>query len=136
MSTNTRPTVASTYTLAMNTAGEVASLKGEVADLRASMDSGFADLKALLLGNTPQAPAVEAPVAEPKADAKPAKAYRSAAGKERAKAQCKALAVKWDLKVAGGTRTFKSLSATEQAAYRAEEKAIWAAVPKTRTTKA
>ena len=86
-----------------------------------------------------------AKVTQPKADPKPVtpakaepkpKAYRSAKGKEAAKRACEALAVKYDLKVAGGSRTFKSLSAKEQAAYRAEQKAIWAAVPKTRTTKA
>lgn len=97
----------------------------------------IAALEARLAAVTADAPTESAPKAPKakKAD-KPAKAYRSASGKERAKKACAELAVKYDLKVAGGTRTFKSLSAKEQEAYRAEQKAIWAAVPKTRTTKA
>lgn len=113
----------------------VSALESDVAEIKV----GIQALLAMAQANQPAA-TVSAP-AEPKAPAATAstakpKAYRSAAGKEAAKRACDALAVKYDLKVAGGSRTFKSLSAKEQAAYRAEQKAIWAAVPKTRTTKA
>lgn len=81
----------------------------------------------------PEAGSVKAaPVA---ANGKPV-VFRSKPGKEAAKAACHELSVRYDLKVVGGSRAFKSLSAKEQAAYRAESKAIWAAVPVTRTTKA
>lgn len=74
----------------------------------------------------------------PKAAAKPqpkadGKIYRSKPGKERAKVE---IAAVWeDAKAKAGVKRVRDLTPKQRAAADAKVKAIWAAVPKTRTTK-
>lgn len=91
-----------------------------------------AAIAAVTAAINPSAPAKEsAPKVQPKADGK---VYRSAKGKEQAKVACeKAWA---DAKAKAGVKRVRDLSPKQQEAVRAQCKAIWAAVPKTRTTKA
>jgi hypothetical protein len=100
--------------------------------LETRMDAIDGKLDLLLARLAPQEPArtVTPAKAEPKAE----KAYRSAAGKERAKAQVSALWTK-TLADAGVTKRAQ-LTDAQFEAYQAGAKAIWAAVPKTRATKA
>lgn len=79
---------------------------------------------------------VSLPGSEPadQAPAKPAKAYRSATAKAKAKAQVSALWTK-TLADAGVTKRAQ-LSDAQFAAYQVGAKAIWAAAPRTRATKA
>lgn len=89
----------------------------------------LAQIQAILAGsaNLPTTPKVS----QPKADAK---VYRSAKGKEQAKADVEAVWTK--AKAKAGVNRVKDLSAKQRAAVDVQVKAIWAAVPKTRTTKA
>jgi hypothetical protein len=68
---------------------------------------------------------------QPKADGK---VYRSAKGKAQAKADVEAVWAK--AKAQAKVKRVKDLSAKQRAEVDAQVKAIWAAVPKTRTTKA
>lgn len=72
---------------------------------------------------------------EPAEQTAPAgKVYRSKPGKAQAKLD---VAQAWtDAKAAAKVKRVKDLSPTQRAAVDAKVKAIWAAVPKTRTTKA
>lgn len=120
-----------------------------VAALRAHVDAEFlsireesranhAQIMALLSGSAeaavvkaPKAPKVTAPV-EPKAPV--GKVFRSAKGKEAAKV---AVDKAWaDAKDKAGVKRVKDLTPKQRAAVDAQVKAIWAAVPKTRSTKA
>jgi len=68
---------------------------------------------------------------QPKADGK---VYRSAKGKEQAKAQCERV---WaEAKAKAGVQRVRDLTPKQRKAVDAEIRAIWAAVPKTRSTKA
>lgn len=113
---------------------EIASLRDDVSGLKAEQAASFARLFALMEGKTETvAPAPKAPA---KADPKPAtgKVYRSAAGKERAKV---AVAKAWaDAKTEAGVKKVSQLTPAQRAAVDTKVEAIWAAVPKTRTTKA
>lgn len=113
------------------TTARLSALESDVAGIKADLAFLVADAKQRLAAVVPaDEPAKEvAP-----ASAKPAKAYRSAAGKERAKAQVAAL---WTKTLAdAGVKRAKDLTPAQMDAYKAASKAIWAAVPKTRATKA
>jgi hypothetical protein len=62
------------------------------------------------------------------------KVFRSAKGKEAAKVEVAAL---WsDAKIMAGVTRVKDLTPAQRATVDAQVKAVWAAVPKTRSTKA
>lgn len=106
--------------------------QGEALDRLTALVEGLVEADAKAKTDRPKGAKARAN-ARTTTEAKP-KAYRSAKGKEQAKADVAAL---WErtLKDAGVKRA-KDLTDRQMAAYRAEAKAIWAAVPKTRTTKA
>lgn len=103
------------------TATAITALSKDVAEIKAS----------LTVGITPATPAaVKAPSAKPTTT----KVYRSAKGKEAAKVEVAAV---WEnAKSKAGVKRVKDLSPKQRAAVDAQVKAIWAAVPKTRSTKA
>lgn len=117
--------------------------KHTVASLAARMDANealakdnaaaLARIEALLTNSMPAAPAAPAPVV-PAPTGKPVKAYRSLKTREKAAA---AVAQAWvDAKAAAGVKRVKDLTPAQRAAVDAQVKAIWAAAPKTRATKA
>ena len=112
----------------------VSALADEFYTFRDEQNAHNAQVIALLrdLKGASVTPAVEP---EPKAPKAPTgKVFRSAKGKEQAKAACeKAWA---DAKAKAGVKRVKDLTPAQRAAVDAQVKAIWAAVPKTRTTKA
>lgn len=104
-------------------------------DALAALDNFSAVMRAFLTGGeaTPPVETVTKTAAKTVAKAPAGKVYRSKPGKEAAKAQVAALYEADRVKY--GVKRWSDIPAKAQAATKAECKAIWAAVPKTRTTK-